>query len=188
MEKHAKQLAGYSCPFGHDVETILANTYYKIQMSFELLGKIDYYLERIEDLNKKEHYARIAMNTIVNINVLDYLKKEHHTSNNELKLHFKAFSATSQMDLHSQIIYTLLLKNQKIQTYLNGVYWRNTFDRISITYSNEPSPDINLEEFDQLIWKKCLKEASENPEIIQMKESLEELHELAMDLIEEITR
>ena len=55
---------------------------------------------------------------------------------------------------------------------------------------NLPDSELKkyLEEFDQLIWKKCLKEASENPEIIQMKKSLEELHELAMDLIEEITR
>lgn len=189
LEKHSEQLAKHSCPFSRDVEEILSKTYYKMQMPSELLEKIDYYIDRINDLDKKAHYTRRALNNIVNKNALEHLRKEYPPSNNEaLSLDFKAVAKSkSQIDLHQHLIYRLLLTNQKIQTYLNREYYQQVFEKIRITYSNE-AYDVNLDEFDERIWKKCLNEASENTEIIQMKENAEALLEEVWDLIEEITR
>lgn len=188
LEKQIKQLAEFRCPFSHDFEEVLSKTYYKTQMPFELFETIDIYIERVEDLNKKEHYARIAKNKIVNVNVLEYLKKEDTPSNNEFKLNFKVVSSMkSHIDLHPQTIFQLLLSNQEIRTYLNKVHWRDTFEKISIIYSNE-TYDINLDEFDELVWKKCLKEASNNTAIQNMKESVEALISEAWYLLEKITQ
>ena len=187
LEKHTKQLVKYSCPYSHDFEEILSKTYYKMQMPFELLEKIDYYIDRIKDLDKKEHYARRAIDNIVKKIVLQYLEKEYHPSKDKQKLDFKAISKESQVELHQQEIYKLLLTNQKIQTYFNRVYYRHVYKKIRITYSNE-AHHVNLDEFDERIWKECLKEASENTEIIQMKENAEALLEEAWNLIEAIMR
>ena len=186
LEKHTKQLIEYSCPFGQEIEEILSRTYYKLQMPGELIEKIDNYVDGIKDLNRKAHYAHIAMTNIVNKNVLEYLGKEYHPSNNELRLDFKAISKRSRADLYQHEIYKLLLTNKKIQTYIKSVYYRDLYEKISVTYSNE-TYYINLDEFDEHIWKKCLKEASENTEIIQMTKSADTLWEEAWDLIDNIT-
>jgi len=191
LEKHAEQLGKYSCPLIGGVEEILSRTYYKIQMPSTLLERLEYYNDQIKDLDKKEHYARRAMLSIVNKNVLAYLKKKHHLSTDEI-LHFDFIKVLTksrhfEVDLNTHTIYKLLLTNQKIQTYFNRVYYRHVYKKIRITYSNE-AHHVNLDEFDERIWKECLKEASENTEIIQMKENAEALLEEVWNLIEEITR
>lgn len=188
LEKHTKELKAFNCPSSHDFEQVLSKTYYKIQMSFELLENIDVYIERIEDLNKKEHYARIAIKNILNVNVLEYLKKEYTPSNNEFNFELKVVSSMKHhIDLHPQTIFQLILSNQEIRTYLNKVHWRDTFEKISIIYSNEPY-DRNLDEFDELVWKKCLKEASKNTAIQDMRESVKSLISEAGYLLEKITQ
>jgi len=187
LEKHSERLANYSCPYNNEVEESLSKTYYKIQMPFELLEKIDYYIDRIKDLDKKEYYARRAMDNIVKKIVLQYLEKEYHPSKDKQKLDFRVISKESQVELNQHLIWKLLLTNQKIQTYFNRVYYQLLFEKIRITYSNE-TYHVNLSEFDERIWKKCLKEASENTEINAMKKSMEDLSQRAWNLIEEITR
>jgi hypothetical protein len=187
LEKHAKQLAEFTCPPSGDFEEILSKTYYKIQMPSELLERIDYYIDQLKELDRKEHFARRAMNYIVTKNNLEYIHRASPPLNNELKLNLKAVSEKFHFDLYSQIIYQLLLTNQKIQTYLSKVYWRYSFEKIQVTYSDS-AWTVNLDEFDELVWKKCLKEASENAEVIEMKKSVEVLSEEAWDLIEQITR
>jgi hypothetical protein len=59
--------------------------------------------------------------------------------------------------------------------------------RARIIYSHS-AWTVNLDEFEELVWKKCLKEASENAEVVEMKKSIEVLSEEVWDLIEQITR
>jgi hypothetical protein len=187
LEKHAQQLREFTCPRSYEIEEILAKTYYKIQMPFELLEQIDYYTDQIKDLDRKEHYARIAMAEIVNRNILECLNKDSSGLSNELKIGLKALSKTgSQVELYPQVIFQLLLTNQNIQTYLKKNYWRDVFEKISITYFTETCNE-HLNKFDELVWSKCLKEASENAKILQMKGNVETLSEEAWDLIEQIT-
>jgi hypothetical protein len=67
------------------------------------------------------------------------------------------------------------------------VYWTNTYEKVAITYSNENFV-VTLKEFNNLVWNKCLKEASENEAILQMKNKVKALTEDVWDLIEQITR
>jgi hypothetical protein len=67
------------------------------------------------------------------------------------------------------------------------VYWTNTYEKVAITYSNENFV-VTLKEFNNLVWNECLKEASENEAILQMKNKVKALTEDVWDLIEQITR
>lgn len=190
LRKHADKLYEYSSPSSYEVAEILSRTYYVEQMPFELREKIDYYISRLKDLDKKAHYALEATTNIASKNVLEYLKKKHHVSKSEpiafdyVKLITKSNSG-SGFNVH--LIYKLLLTNQKVQTYTRKEYWRTPPEKISISYFSK-NYDVSLDEFDELIWKKCLKEASENTEINGMRESGKALLEEAWDLIDEITR
>jgi len=187
LEKHTKRLEEYSCPFTHDFDEILSRTYYKIQMPSELLEKIDHYVDQIKDLDKKEYYTKRAMNAIVNKNVSKYLKKECSPLMNELNLVFRVFSESSSVELSQHDIYKLLLTNKKVKTYLNTVYFRQVYEKIQIQATAFGDQFLNLDEFDEHIWEKCLKEASEDARVTQLRKSAETLYEEAWDLIEDIT-
>ena len=191
LEKHIKELEKFSCPFSHEIEQILSQTYYKMHMPHELLEKIQYYIDQIKELNKKEYYARRAMNKIVNRNVLQHMEGKCEASDDEMMLEFAASNGRSLSNLYVQTIYEILLKGLKIQTYLNSTHLRN-YGSIYVSHpgKNGARRDrvLDLNEFDELVWKKCLKETSENTVINQMKESAEFLSDYAWDLIEELTR
>ena len=186
---HTKQLSKYSCPNSYDFEKILSNTYYKTQMPFALLERLFHYIELIDDLSKKEHYARRAMDNIVQRNVFRHLEKKFGASKmkQSLDLDFRAHSKDSSVQLYIQEIYTLLLTGQNIQAYYNETYYRRVYETMEIRISNDKHL-MNLGEFDESIWKKCLREVSKNTKIIQMKKSAEALLKEALELIEEITR
>lgn len=55
----------------------------------------------------------------------------------------------------------------------------------AVFYKNE---ELDLDKFVQFIWKKCLREISDDAKISQMKKDAELLIEEAWDLIDEITK
>jgi hypothetical protein len=191
LERHAEQLLNYSYLSGNEIKQILAKTYYKIQMPWELLDRIYVYVDQIDDLIKKSYHARRATINIVNKNVLEYLKEKYHLLNKGAIVfdHAKVISKSekSAVDFDVHLIYRLLLNEQKVKTFLNREYWRHAYEKVSVHYFSE-AYNINLDEFDEIIWEKCLKEASENTEIIAMKKSADFLYEEAYNIIEEITR
>jgi len=190
LEKHANQLREYSCPFRHEVEEIMSKTYYKTQIPEELCEKIDFYLDLINELDKKEHYAREATLDIANRNILDYLREKYGLSSAAAVVldSIKVYTIKkSHVDLGSHHIHKLLLMNVTIQDYMRKTYWRDVCEEICIPYLGQ-AYDINLREFDELVWEKCLKEASENTKIAEMRKSAEILTQEAWNLIDEITK
>ena len=191
FEKHAKQLSGYSYPSSGEVQAILSRTFYKIQMPFDLLEEIEYYIDQIEELRKKVYFARKAMIDIASKNILAYLRGKYGISGTEV-IDFglvKIFSKSKHFEVNFDafLIYKLLLKNQKVQTYMDREYWRNVYETVSILYGST-TYDVNLNEFDELVWKKCLKEASKNADIRNMKRSVETIENEAWYLMEKITQ
>ena len=187
LEKHAQELNDFVCPSSFEIDEIMKQTYYKTQMPSDLRDRIDYYVDQVENLRKHEYHARKAMIKILNINVLTYFKKAYSPLSDELQIGFKAGAKTGSLtDLYFQIIIGILLKNQKIRDYLVKTCWSNTYEWISITSSNETNAE-NIDKFDEIVWSKCLRDVSENAEILQMKKNAEILLSEAWDLIEEIT-
>ena len=190
FEKHTKQLGEYSCPSSNEVEAILSRTFYKIQMPFELLEEIDYYIHQIEELRKKEYFARKAMTDIASINILAYLRDKYGVSGSEdINFDFVKIITKSkhfEVNFNTHLIYKLLLTNQKVQTYIDREHWQDVYEKVSILYGSE-TYYVDLNEFDELVWKKCLKEASKNTEIRNMKKSVETLADKAWYLMGKIT-
>lgn len=187
LEKHTKQLMDFGCPFAHEIEQIMEQTYYKTQMPFELLDRIDYYVDQVANLYKKEFHARRTMIRILNSNIPEYFKRNYSPPDDELRIDFKAITKTgNRIDLYNQIIFKILLKNQRIMDYLAKTHWTDICELISITYSNETNTE-KIDKFDDTVWSKCLKEVAENNEILQMKKGAEILLNEAWELIEEIT-
>ena len=190
LEKQAEQLMKYSCPSSTEVKVILSRTFYKIQLPFELLERIDYYVDQIEALNKKHYYARRAMINIASKNMLKYLKEKYGLRGKEaisfsdVKILTKSEHNYIDFDIH--VVYELLLTNQKVHPYIKRRHWTHVYEKVSVLYGSK-AYNITLDEFDELIWKKCLKEASKNSKIINMKKSAEALSQEAWALIERIT-
>ena len=90
--------------------------------------------------------------------------------------------------MHPQDIFRLLLENQKIENFLKKTYWSDSYEHISIKYSNEPSIELEWTEFNEKIWNKCSAEVSANPKVMQFKKSTESILEDVWDIIEELTK
>ena len=188
LEKHTGLLSEYSTPSISEIDEILSRTYYKMQMPLELQERLDFYADQIKALDRKEYSARRAMKGIINRNVGEYLRWEILPSENGLKLELKATGRRkSQIELYPQLLYQLLLKNQKVRDYSNHWSDDSDYEKIDLTYSDATRTE-NLDKFDEIIWSKCLKEASENAEVLQLKETAEALLEEAWNLIEQIAR
>ena len=191
LEKHAKELNGYSCPFSHEVKQILSKTYYQIQMPWELLERIDVYIELLGELVRKDHHARKAAINIASKNILEYLKEKYDLVDKG-DIVFDYVKIISEKDQHEvnfdvHLLCQLLLRRRKLKGFLELEYWRYTFEKVTISYFSKIY-DIDLDEFDGFIWQKCLEEASKNTEIIAMRESADYLYEEAYNIIEEITQ
>ena len=184
LEKQIKALESYSHLFSHEVEDILSNTYYKNQMPPTLLKQIDNYIRLIKDWDKKMYRAQTAIKQIITKNVSTYLQKAYDQENDKVDVKFRAIAKDSPWDLPE--IHVPLLKNQKIKPYLIDIDFRRSYTSMEIIYNNEPHK-VDLEKFEEHIWKKCLEESSENAEITKLKESVEHLMEEAQALIERIT-
>ncbi|MCP8320801.1 MAG: hypothetical protein H3Z52_07665 [archaeon] len=188
LRRHIDELEEYSCPSTREVEVIISNIYYVNRLPSTVFDQIHNYVDEVEDLYKKEYYARTAIRQIIARNVSKYLGKVYDQGNEKIDIKFKAIADDySSIDLYDQQIHKLLLKNQRIKQYLSDKYFEHVYIEITILYNNEPHR-IDLEKFDESIWKKCSEEASENFEINQMKKSIETLLTEAWDLIDEISK
>ena len=105
-----KQLKDYSAPLIHDVETILSeNKYYENQLPSSLEEQIYDYIDLVKNLDKKEHYARKAVERIIFKNVSEYLETSLLESD-KVRIEFQAVREDGFVDLYE--IRTLLLKGQ----------------------------------------------------------------------------
>jgi hypothetical protein len=191
LENHEKQIREYHCPDGSDVERILSRTYYKAQMPSELLDRIDLYMYHLDGLVRKAHFARESVIDISTRNITDYLRKKHGISGKPpVLLEYVSVNTSPrkrEFKLDSFLTYSLLLSNQSIGDYVSRVYWTDVYDEVSIYYGTE-TYTVALQHFEKHVWNKCLKEASKNSKIREMRIEAESLLEEMENLIEEIIR
>ena len=96
---------------------------------------------------------------------------------------------TSALD--PNIVYTLLLGNKKVQTCADTTYYGTEKDAFIVTIKIKRSGEcssVDLGEFDEIVWSKCSKDASENADIVKVRNDADRLREEAYELIEEIMR
>jgi hypothetical protein len=191
LENHGKQLGQYDCPDGRDFEAIMSKTYYKAQMPVELLEGIDYFVEQLGDLNREEYFVRESVLETARKNIADYLSEKYGIRGGEsvvleyVSVNTKPRKLEVKLDPH--LIYKLLITNQNVGSYVSKAHWRNVYEEVTILYLAE-TYQIDLRDFDGLIWSKCLKEVSQNPRITQFKKDAQVLSQEAWDLIEEILK
>ena len=185
LEKNAKEISNYQSPNTHEIEEILSRTYYVWQMSEKIKDELDYYIDQIKDLTKKQHFARREMKNILYKNVLDYLKLDSSLLLTETSMMFQLRFENSTSDLYVVIMYELLMKNKTINDYTRNSLYSGKCEGVAINYGSDWH-HLKLDEFDELIWKNCLKEARDNQVIVKFKESADSLWEEALTLIDDI--
>jgi len=187
LDKQIKALEKYNCPSGHDIDEILSKTYYKMQMPWELFEYLDYYNDQIKNLHRLEYFSNKELRIIINNNLVKLLKISPITAPiDELTFRIKAGYNKSSLELYPQYLFELLMTNKTIKDYLLKVYYQHTYEVITIEFSNE-TYETALEDFEERVWDMCLKEVSDNENIIQMKKKSKELEDLAWDLLDKIT-
>jgi hypothetical protein len=184
LEKNANEISNYRAPTTNEIEEILSRTYYRWQMSDKLIEELDYYIDQIEDLNKKEHFARRQVKNIVYKNIFEYLKLDYKLLSSEPNMSIDLGFENSKLNLNFPVIYELLIKNKTIKEYTSNMFYLGKCERVEIKYDQWHF--IELDEFDESIWKKCLKEAQKNKIISDIKKSADALWEEAQDLINDI--
>jgi len=185
LEKNAKEISNYQAPNTHEIEEILSRTYYTWQMSQKLKEELDFYIDQIKDLNKKQHFARKEMKSICYRNVFDYLKLDSRLLTSETQMRFQLSFENSKSDLHPVMMYELLMKNKTIKDYTSNLFYSGKCEKVSINHDNKWY-HLELDDFEDSIWKNCLKEAQENQIIVKFKESADGLWEEALILIDDI--
>ena len=79
----------------------------------------------------------------------------------------------------------------KVRPYADLMYLGAEEDSFKIAIKTKRSAvrsEIDLGEFDEIVWSKCLKEASKNSDIVKVRNETERLWEETHELIDEITR
>lgn len=186
LEKNYKELDRYICPSNLDIENILSKTYFIMNMPSNLYESIYDYKDLIDNLKKTEIYARKELNAILNKTLVEYLKISPITVPiEELRFNIKATDNRSSIDLYVNILYELILSNNNVEEYLNKTYYQRDFNIISVEFSNE-TKYIDICDFNDNIWTKCLKKSSESEIIIEMKEKCGRLSDYAFNLLIEI--
>jgi hypothetical protein len=185
LEKNSKEFSNYQSPNTREIEEILSRTYYTWQMPQKLIEELDLHIVRMKDLDKKQHFARREMKSICYMNVAEHLNLDPHLFTSETPVRFQLSFEKSKSDLHPVLMYELLMKNKTITDYTNSLFYLGKCEKVSVNYDNEWY-HIELDDFDDLIWKNCLKEARENQIIGEFKESADGLWEEALDLIDNI--
>lgn len=185
LRKNAKQLSKYQSPFTHEIEEIMSRTYYTWQMPHELFEEIDYYLEEIKELDKKEHFARKEMKNICYRNVFEYLEFDSQLLTSKTRMNFQLGFKNSKLDLHILEMYELLIKNETIKEYASNLFRLGKCEKVLTNYENKEY-SIGLDDFNKLIWRKCLEEVAGNQTIIQFKNGVDALLEEAFNLIDHI--
>jgi hypothetical protein len=191
LEKHAKSLMEYHCPDGRDFDDIMSRTYYKAQMPVELLEEIDYYIGKLQSLNKEEYFVRESVLEIARKNITNYLREKHGILGKEsVVLDYVSVNTKPkkyEIKLDSHLIYDLLLTNENVGGYVSKVHWRDVYAEVSVSYGAETFY-IDLHDFDEVVWSKCLRETFQNARIIKMKKDAEALSEEAWDIIDDLIK
>ena len=125
------------------------------------------------------------MKSICYKNVFEHLKLDSKLFTNETPMGFRLCFEKSTSDLHPLLMYELLMKNKTIKDYTNNLFYSGKCEEVVINYKGELHP-IELDDFDDLIWKNCLKEVQENQIIGEFKKSADGLGEEALSLIDDI--
>ena len=143
-------------------------------------------MDEIKDLEKKIHYSQVEVNKIISGNVSEYLEKVRQEDESQV-VTFYAIAKDSSPQLNFNEI---LLWNQDIKQYLADIYFRYQFISINVKhiYDSGKEKRVELDEFDEYIWKKCLEESSKNPKIKEMKDFVDYLFEKTWNLIGEISK
>ena len=187
LESQINNLGKYNCPSSHDFNEVLSKTYYKMHIPLELLEYLDYYIDQIKNLRKLEYFANKELRIIINKNIIEYLNiSPIIVPIDELNFRFKATYNNSGFDLYPDLLFELLLTKKKIKDFLIKEYYQHVFTKILIEFSNKNNY-IDIDDFENNIWEKCIKEILENQTIIQMKEKAKEIEDLAWDLLDNIT-
>jgi hypothetical protein len=184
LEKNANTISNYRAPIINEIEEILSRTYYSWQMPDRLIEELAYYIDQIEVLNKKEHFARKQMKNIVYKNIFEYLKLDSRLLSSEPKMRIDLGFENSKLTLHFPVIYELLIKNRTIKEYTSNMFYLGKCLKVEIKY--DQGYFIKLDEFDESIWEKCLNEAQRNQKISDFKKSADALWEKAQGLIKDI--
>lgn len=185
LEKNSKEFSNYQSPNTHEIEEILSRTYYTWQMPMKLREELDLHIEQMKNLDKKQHFARREMKSICYKNVFEHLKLDPHLFTSETPVRFQLSFEKSKRDLHPVLMYELLMKNRTITDYTNDLFYSGKCETVSINCDNKWY-HIELDDFDDLVWKNCLKEARENQIIDEFKKSAEGLWEEALNIIDDI--
>ena len=196
LEEHAKALGNYACPDGREIEKVLGHTYYKIRVASSLLEKIDYYIELVNNLPRRFHDAWKSVDKIINRSVnevwvkriLAIMEGKKELPSPEEQFGFYLITQDgAEIDLHRRKIFELLLKGTGIKTYVDRVYYERMIQKVAMqSSSTHERLMMELDEFGEKFWKKCVKKASENEEITQAKNHADSLWDYAWILIEEI--
>lgn len=166
LNKHIKELGNYPRSISiTDIEKILTNTYYVRQMPFELNEQIDDYIVQIKPLNKnmRENYKTI--DRIILRNSFKFAGKPLDQIINKLLDYFQLIASSENQRITIFTPHILLLKNETIQSELNNFNIETCFTHIIIRHQNDDLIEIQLKDFEEKVWAKCLKEVSENTEI-----------------------
>jgi hypothetical protein len=150
-------------------------------MKGEILEYLDYYIDMLNKLEKKEHSTPKTITYIVNDVLLILMRTEKKEKRLPIEIpkipkvldrrflfHFSLEYNGSSINFDTQTIYQLLLKNRKFLDYLNETYLDFSIERIKIECNTGKfylSPNI----FEKHIWLKVLKRISNNKEINLMK-------------------
>jgi len=196
LEKQAGEFREYRHSYSHDLQNILANTYYKLQIPGELLEKIDDYIGAISKYNDGLFYARSAVSKIYAKSILEFIGKDQQGFKGDVRIDLESVSGDGTVGPNRENIFDLLLKNKPLETYLDKDVYDNSarVHTIVVKYPLKMEDHVSyrteklgVNKFVQFIWKKCLREISNDAKISQMKKDAESLIEEAWNLIHEIT-
>lgn len=188
LEKQSSEFKKYVPIFSHQIQSILANTYYKLQIRDELLEKIDHYNHVTDGYSERVIHARGTVRRIYSRTIMGFLQQDFK---GETNIELQLISDKGTVSPNRENIMNALLRNESLDTYLNykdkGVHTMVIkYPMIKENQVVYRTKELDLDKFRELIWDKCLREISNDRNITQMKKDAKSLVEEAWDLIEEI--
>jgi len=199
LEKQASQFEKYGFVHTPQLEEILLNTYYRLQISEELLEKIDHYIRVTDKYGDGLSYARRTVPRIYTKIIMEFLEEEQQDFKGEMNIGLQSISDEGTTGRPREDIVNLLLRNESLETYLNKYVYDDSArvhtmeikyplreENKSIVKVSYKTEKVDLSKFIQLIWKRCLTEIADDERIVQMKKNAELLKKEAWGLIEDI--
>lgn len=118
LEKQAGEFREYRHSHSQDLQNILANTYYRLQIPGELLDRIDHYIHAINEYRNGLFYARKAISRIYTKTIMEFLVKEQPDLGVEIRIELRSISDAGTTGLNRDNTMDLLLRNQSLEDYL----------------------------------------------------------------------